>query len=65
MFSVNRKNCHVTQRIGVGLRMVERCLIDRTRLIEYNWVQSRVRVHGLMNNEDKCLGKTLRVKHRG
>ena len=44
---------------------VERCSIDRTRLIEYNWVQSRVRVHELMNNEDRCSGITLRVKRRG
>ena len=65
MLSMNGRNCHVTRRIGVALRMVERCSIDRTWLIEYNWVQLRVRVHGLMNNEDKCLGKTLRVKRRG
>ena len=64
MLSVNGKNCYVTRRIGVGLKMVERCSIDRTRLIEYNWVQSRVRVHGLMNNEDRCSGKTLRIKRR-
>ena len=65
MLSVNGRNCHVTRRIGVGLKMVERCSIDRTRLIEYNWVQSRVRVHRLMNNKDKYLGVTLRVKCRG
>ena len=44
---------------------VERCSINRTRLIEYNWVQSRVRVHKLMNNEDRCSGITLRVKRKG
>ena len=65
MLSVNGRNCYVTRKIGIGLKMVEKCSIDRTRLIEYNWVQSRVRIHGLMNNEDRCSGKTLRVKRRG
>ena len=59
MLSVNARNCHVTRRIGVGLRIVERCSINRTRLIEYNWVQSRVRVYGLVNNENRCSGITL------
>ena len=65
MLSVNGRNCHVTRRIGVRLRMVKRCSIDRTQLIEYNWVQSRVKVHGLMNYEDRYSGITLRVKRRG
>ena len=31
--------------------MVERCLIYKTRLIEYNWIGLRIRVHKLINNE--------------
>ena len=34
MLSVNGRNCHVTQKIGIGLRIIERCSIDRTWLIE-------------------------------
>ena len=64
MLNMNGRNCHVTRKIDVGLRMVERCSIDKIWLIEYNWVQSRVRVHRLMNNKDRCLGIILQVKHR-
>ena len=35
MLSVNGKNCHVTQRIGVGLKTIKRCSINRTWLIEW------------------------------
>ena len=34
MLSINEKNCHVTQKIGIVLRTVERCSINKTRLIE-------------------------------
>ena len=64
MLNVNRKNCYVTQRIGVGLKMMERCSIDKTCLIEYNWVQSHIRVYRLINNKDRCLGITLQVKYK-
>ena len=65
MLSVNGKNCQVIQKIGIGLRMVEKYSVNRTRLIKYNWVQLRVKVHELMNNEDKYLGMTFQVKYRG
>ena len=29
MLSVNKKNCHVTQKIGIILRMVEKFSIDK------------------------------------
>ena len=35
---------------------VKKCLIDRTRLIEYNWVRSHVRLMGvpeLMHNREE------------
>ena len=44
---------------------MEKCSIDRTWLIGYNWVQSRVRVYKLINNEDRCSGITFWVKRRG
>lgn len=42
MLSVNQKNCHLTQRFGVGLTKVERCLIDKTQSIEQSWVQAHL-----------------------
>ena len=42
-----KKNCYVTWRIGVGLRTVKRCSIDRTWLIKYYRVKSRVRLIGV------------------
>ena len=45
--------------------MVERCSINRTWLIEYNWVQLHIRIYKLINYEDKYLGITLWVKRRG
>ena len=39
MLSMNRKNCHMTQRIGIRLKIVEKYSISRTWLIKYNWVQ--------------------------
>ena len=53
MLSVNRRNCYVIQRISVGLKIVKRCSIHRTRLIEYNRVRLRVRVPKLMHNGKK------------
>lgn len=31
---VNKKNCHITQKIDISLSMVEKSLINRTRSIE-------------------------------
>ena len=45
--------------------MVERCSIYKTRLIEYNWLQSRVRVHKLINNKDRYSNITFQIKRRG
>ena len=36
MLNVNEKNCYLTQKIDIELKMVERCSIDRTWLIEYS-----------------------------
>ena len=65
MLNVNKKNYHVTRKIGIGLRILKRCSINRTQFIKYNWVQLHIRVYKLMNNEDKCLNITLWVKLRG
>ena len=40
----------MTRKIDVELKMIENCLIDRTWLITYNQVRSRVRVPELINN---------------
>ena len=65
MLSVNRRNCHVTQKIGVRLRTVERCSIDRTRLIE---LLGAVTCQGTWADKqwgkDRCSGITLQVKRR-
>ena len=53
MLSVNRKNYHLIQRIGIGLKIVEKCSIDRTRLIEYNQMKLYIKVFKLMNNGRK------------
>ena len=34
MLSVNKKNCHMTQRINIGLKIMKICSINKTRLIE-------------------------------
>ena len=61
-----KKNCHVTWRIGIGLRRVERCSIDRTRLIES---RGAVTCQGAWADEqwgkDICSGITLWVKRGG
>ena len=50
---MNKRNCHVTRRISVGLKTVERCVIDKICLIQYNQMRLRVRVPELMQNEKK------------
>ena len=39
MLNINKKNCYITQKISVRLNKIEKCLIKRTWLVEYNWVQ--------------------------
>ena len=54
MFSVNKKNCYITQRIGIGLKKLKNCLINRTQLIEYNRIKLYIKMLGipkLMNNK--------------
>ena len=35
MLSINGKNCYITQRIGLGLKKIKKCLIKEIQLIEY------------------------------
>ena len=49
----------MTRRIGEWLRMVERCSIDRTYLIKYDWLQLHVKVYELMKNKDRYLDITF------
>ena len=35
MLSINKKNCYIIWKIDVKLKKLEKCLIDKTQLIEY------------------------------
>ena len=69
MLSVNGKNCHVTRRIGVGLKRWKGAQSTELGWLS-SWVQSRVRLDGCtwadeQWGRDRCSGITLQVKCRG
>ena len=53
MFSINKKNYYVTQIIGIKLKIVKKCLINRIYLITDNQIMLRTSVYRLINNKKK------------